>query len=986
MKDLPRVGCVLVAVCLFLLTASATQPPVVGPLPTLATGKFGMALDARATPVIIDGETGYRQAPFTVEAWVKLFEPRYVNVIASCDPRQSSHHWALRSESGTGKIEVHLPGYSPDYAHGNTVIADGQWHAVAFSFDGNTVKFYVDGKPAGVQAVVKHQKLSPKPGSLCIGMAIDDKNRITCNGLIDDVRISRTVRDIKGLPGEAAVIDPFTVGLWAFDKVDQLAGDPAWTPRPASGTFPDWEKAQEQAWVDGRLREMNTGPSFNATFTYPSWRGQEHVYKGTALRLGDQGEAAVLFDRTQLRYACGWTGNYLQHSNTRFGLMNTPKPAGTIAFASNALPGWANSALQFEPVPARTTALPADWGRFRGLHLHGNRPVLEYDVGDVRVHDAPWYTSYDGIPVFTRKIECQGKTKGLKLLIAEVPGSSFKQVHFPGDTKRLPSISRCDLWVAERESLVTAIAMPVPVGSKTTVENGRLLLELPTTEAGYDLDVTLWSGKKEDLNAFAKAIVRYPPLPINKPLLQPGSKRWGEPLVTRGEVARDDKPLVVDTLTIPYENRFKALFFCTGIDALPNGDLAMCTGHGDVWVIQGVDAGLKELRWHRFATGLYQPLGLKVIGGKIHVLERGQLTRLHDYNNDLEADYYECITNAWHTGTGEHSYDSNLETDPEGRFYFFKTGDSQLPHGGTLMRCAADGSTVEVYCTGFRHPMALSVSPTGQVTGSDQEGNWIPSTRIDYFKPGGFYGFMPGHHRSVAPSTYDLPVCWVPRSLDNSAGGESWVPAEHWGPLAGQLLHLSYGRCRMQYVLPPQQVDGVLQSGAVDLGVKFLSGIFRGRFHPIDKHFYACGLNGWQTAAVRDGCLQRVRRTDKPLLLPLELASHSNGVLVKFSQPLDAATANDISRYGFSQWNYRYSGDYGSKFWSVTQPTREGTDTLRITKATLQPDGQSVFLEVAQLRPAMQCQLTFDLRTKDQLPMTGDVYHTIHKLAGEWGK
>ncbi|HMP18146.1 MAG TPA: hypothetical protein PKD72_14065, partial [Gemmatales bacterium] len=229
-------------------------------------------------------------------------------------------------------------------------------------------------------------------------------------------------------------------------------------------------------------------------------------------------------------------------------------------------------------------------------------------------------------------------------------------------------------------------------------------------------------------------------------------------------------------------------------------------------------------------------------------------------------------------------------------------------------------------------------------------------------------------------TTYDDPVCWLPRSLCNSAGGHSWVPEGGWGPLSGQLLHLSYGRCRMAYVFPPQEVGGKLQSGAVDLGVKFLSGIFRGRFHPGDGHFYACGLNGWQTAAARDGCLQRVRRTEQPLNLPLELHAVQNGILVRFSQPLDQKSAGDVSRYGFSQWNYRYSGEYGSKNWSVAQPNREGVDVLSIRKAVLQPDDCSVFLDIPGLRPAMQCHLTFDLQTKEGTPCTGDIYHTIYRL------
>src|SRR5262245_51288535 len=100
-------------------------------------------------------------------------------------------------------------------------------------------------------------------------------------------------------------------------------------------------------------------------------------------------------------------------------------------------------------------------------------------------------------------------------------------------------------------------------------------------------------------------------------LTVPCLSRWHEPIVTNGEIAPDTAPYVVDTLTVPYDNPHKALFFLTGVDALPNGDLAVCTCHGDVWIVGGVDASFKKLTWKRFATGLYQPLGLKVVDGKI---------------------------------------------------------------------------------------------------------------------------------------------------------------------------------------------------------------------------------------------------------------------------------------------------------------------------------------------------------------------------------
>ena len=38
------------------------------------------------------------------------------------------------------------------------------------------------------------------------------------------------------------------------------------------------------------------------------------AYKGTAIKVGDKGEATVLFDRNQLRLAAAWTGGFLNHS------------------------------------------------------------------------------------------------------------------------------------------------------------------------------------------------------------------------------------------------------------------------------------------------------------------------------------------------------------------------------------------------------------------------------------------------------------------------------------------------------------------------------------------------------------------------------------------------------------------------------------------------------------------------------------------------
>src|SRR5690606_11455998 len=114
------------------------------------------------------------------------------------------------------------------------------------------------------------------------------------------------------------------------------------------------------------------------------------------------------------------------------------------------------------------------------------------------------------------------------------------------------------------------------------------------------------------------------------------------------------------------------------------------------------------------------------------------------------------------------------------------------------------GAGIEVIASGFRNPNGMAIGPGDLITVADQQGDWVPETRLDVIRPGGFYGFMPMHKRASAPASFEPPLTWIPRSIDNSAGGQVWIPQNHWGTLAGQLLHLSFGRCTMMLVLRDQ--------------------------------------------------------------------------------------------------------------------------------------------------------------------------------------
>ncbi len=98
-----------------------------------------------------------------------------------------------------------------------------------------------------------------------------------------------------------------------------------------------------------------------------------------------------------------------------------------------------------------------------------------------------------------------------------------------------------------------------------------------------------------------------------------GPAQWPQWLETKG-VLGQQSPFATDTITVPFENPYGSLFFISGHDFFSDGTAAVCTMTGEVWLVRGIDEKLDRLRWKRFATGLHQPLGLKIIKDKAYVL------------------------------------------------------------------------------------------------------------------------------------------------------------------------------------------------------------------------------------------------------------------------------------------------------------------------------------------------------------------------------
>lgn len=734
--------------------------------------------------------------------------------------------------------------------------------------------------------------------------------------------------------------------------------------------------------VRSDMNEMNHGP-------FVSWTvGTEPLtYKGVSVKVHSDPPAVVLYDTDLMRVSAAWTGGFLKWYPQRDGLERWPTPDGSYQFVNDAGPGWSHSGSFADPRPLPYGPLPGAWARHQGMYLHGDKVVFAYTVGQCNVLESPGFTRLQGQPVFTRTFRLTPSSDVLFLRVLRVQGGKAQlQQHRLSDAK-----GYLQLQSEEGERFI-GIEGVFPDVRWRMVE-GHLCLELsPMTEpVRFRLAIATFNAGAQFADAFKEHLKGTEEIPDLGVLRQPGPPRWLPIVETKAAMGKEDGPFAVDALTLPQTNPWNSWIRPTGLDFLSDKRAVVSSVSGDVWLVSGVREQLDKLTWKRFATGLNQPLGVKIVEDQIYVVGRDQITILHDYNNDGEADFYENFNNEVMAAENFHEFNMNLETDSEGNFYFGKgtpwppIQDGRLvpftPHNGVLFQLSPDGRDLEIYATGLRYPNGLAVSPKDEILFSDNEGNWIPTSVLHRARRGAVYSFKPSMHASEPPEKFEPPIAWIPHAVDNSPGSPIWVTSKQWGPLQGRVLLTSYGKATLSLVLK-ETTDRVEQGGILNLPLRFQSGIMRGRFHS-DGHLYVCGMRAWQTAGVRSGAFHRVRYLGGPLYLPLELNVKSNGLQLSFSDKLDPEEATNIQNYSIEQWNYRWIERYGSPHYSVKNPDREGSDTMEIRAVHLASDGKTVFLEIPEIQPVMQMRVAYILRSADGKELRHQIYNTIHRVPTE---
>ncbi len=675
------------------------------------------------------------------------------------------------------------------------------------------------------------------------------------------------------------------------------------------------------------------------------------------------GDLTIAYDLHSLDQAKIWSGGFLdldQTQHKRGRGEGYPKPRGK-QIDGLAVWKWGHEGTLDYPADDLLPRgpLPDHWLDYHGHYLFGDRLVLAYAIDGREILEVPSAVPGHLAIRHTLKIEA-GKALTLAVGMAD---RRFGLPQFSGNIDGL---------------------------TQTVDSQQRIVIQIPADDKTRLMDIV----------RFADSDVNRAPLPLKvvdpAKLIQGSELRWPNTIETVGYPGFQTGAYAVDTITIPDITPWNTWFRTSAIDFFPDGRMVVATVGGDVWVVSGIDDDLLNIRWKRFAGGMYEPFGIKVVGGLIYVTCRDRLTRLHDVNNDGEADFYESFSADTDVSTFFHAFNFDLQTDSQGNFFYAKSGqytDYKLP--GAIIKVSADGKTRDVVATGLRTPNGMGILPDGRLTVSDNQGTWMPASKVNLVKPAGFFGYVQNHgsrdwapdggkidvKKVVPPDTFDQPLIWLPQEVDNSSGGQVFVNDKRLGPLAGRLLHTSFGQGHLFYLMM-QEVDGQSQAALVKFPHEFATGIMRGRVNPLDGQLYLTGMNGWNEngrAGLMDGGIERVRYTGKPLRMIEDCKVAANELRIKFNCALDRKTATDIASYKALQWNYKWTGGYGSD--SYHPETGEvGKQELQIDSASLSPDGKTLRMHVPNLRPVNQLHLSINVSDLTGEPFAEDIYWTIHGI------
>ena len=389
-----------------------------------------------------------------------------------------------------------------------------------------------------------------------------------------------------------------------------------------------------------------------------------------------------------------------------------------------------------------------------------------------------------------------------------------------------------------------------------------------------------------------------------------------------------------------------------GIGFMANGDMIVSCWDpaGSVYRVKNhTSENPSDITYTLIGSGLAEPLGVAVVDDRIFVMQKQEITELVDNDGDETIDEYRTLADDWGVSANFHEFGFGL-AHKDGYLYAAlataiepggASTNPQIADRGKCIKVDINSGKLEYIAHGYRTPNGVGVGFGGDIYIADNQGDWLPSSKITRVKKGNWNGSRSVDFEGTADLTETPPVVWLPQ--DEIGNSPSTPLALNVGPYQNQMIHgeVTHGGVKRVFV---EEVEGVTQGALFRFTQGIEAGVNRIAWGP-DSSLYIGGIGStgnWQhTGKLRHG-LQRMKYNDKVSFEMLAVRAKQNGFEIEFTEPLADCAGWDASGYEVSQWYYKPTVEYGGP--------KLGEKNLKVKSATVSSDKKKVFLEMDGLK------------------------------------
>ncbi|WP_437186294.1 hypothetical protein SH668x_003442 [Planctomicrobium sp. SH668] len=439
------------------------------------------------------------------------------------------------------------------------------------------------------------------------------------------------------------------------------------------------------------------------------------------------------------------------------------------------------------------------------------------------------------------------------------------------------------------------------------------------------------------------------------------------------------------------------------IELLSNGKIAVASRRGEIWIISDpFSKELKASQFTRFAHGLHEPLGLDERNGWLYVVQRSDVSRLKDLNDDGVADLYEIVSDDWEINGDYHEYAFGSKFDAEGNLWITLclTGSftSEVPYRGWCVRVNENGEMIPT-TSGVRSPGGQGADANGQIFYVDNQGPWNGTCGLKPLRPGKFVGNPDGfkwykiaeasmgkeprrpesggrlHLEADKIPELDRPAILFPyQKMGQSAAGVVCdTTGGKFGPFENQLFVGDQTASTVMRV-DLEMIKGVYQGACFPFLEGFASGVVGMEMTPNGKLFVGGTSRGWGSRGNKEFSVERVDWNGNVPFEIKRMKLRSDGFDLTFTHPVDAESIQQSDAITMQTYTYIYQGAYGSPEVDFTTPKLPG--------ATVSDDGYTVRLQVDGLqRGHVHEMIAKGVRSREGLPLLHpQAYYTLNEL------